>query len=498
MLQRRPFAFLLAPAFACALALGACGGSGDGPLDVAIVDSRENLLASGVRLSSGGQQMRAATFAGLVALDAQGEVVPALADRWIVTDDARSYIFRLRDGTWPDGSPLTAASVQASLQRAIDRLEGTSLGLDLHQIQEVRAMAGRVIEIRLSGVQPALLQMLAQPELTLAYRDERTGPMALDDRNGAITLSLRPPSERGLPEEEDWAKFTRPLVIHPASAQEATQMFDDGRIDVLLGGTLNALPLVDAGPLSRGTVRLDPAIGLFGLQVRRARGPLADEGVREGIAMALNRTALMAPFNVGGWTPTTRVVLPGLPDDPGLVAERWEEADLEQLRARASGRIAAWRAANDSGDAAALYPVTVAMEEGPGYDTLFAQLARQLRSIGLDLRRVEQRKDADLVLVDQVARYASPAWFLNQFHCSLRRSLCNSEADEIAGRAAAEGDPAERARLLAEAEAALTLANVYIPFGSPLRWSLVRGNVEGYAANPWAFHPLPDLAQIPR
>ena len=47
-------------------------------------------------------------------------------------------------------------------------------------------------------------------------------------------------------------------------------------------------------------------------------------------------------------------------------------------------------------------------------------------------------------------------------------------------------------------EAELTLANVYIPFGSPVRFSLVRGDVEGFAANAWAFHPLPALAVIPR
>jgi peptide/nickel transport system substrate-binding protein/oligopeptide transport system substrate-binding protein len=41
-------------------------------------------------------------------------------------------------------------------------------------------------------------------------------------------------------------------------------------------------------------------------------------------------------------------------------------------------------------------------------------------------------------------------------------------------------------------------ANVYIPIGAPLRWSMVRSNVDGYAANAWAWHPLPDMATIPK
>ena len=138
------------------------------------------------------------------------------------------------------------------------------------------------------------------------------------------------------------------------------------------------------------------------------------------------------------------------------------------------------------------------MERGPGLDILFRQLASQLATIGVTLERVEESRGADLVLVDRVARYAEPRWFLNQFNCSLRQGLCSSEADALVAESIAQTDPAQKATLLAQAEAELTLANVYIPFGSPLRFSLVRGDVEGFAANPWAFHPLPAFAVIPR
>src|SRR6478735_2436660 len=162
-----------------ALAVAGCGRS-DGAVEVAIIDTPEQLFGSGVRLSSGAQHLRAATGAGLVALDAQGEVIPALADRWIVTDDGRSFIFRLRDGTWPDGRELTAESARAALVEAIRRLRGTSLGLDLKPIDEVRAMAGRVVEIRLSSPVPMLLQLLAQPELVLVRGANPDGAVSGD------------------------------------------------------------------------------------------------------------------------------------------------------------------------------------------------------------------------------------------------------------------------------------------------------------------------------
>src|SRR5690554_3646052 len=187
-----------------ALALAGCSRGNDGALEVAFIDSAENLFDTGLRLSSPAQHLRAATESGLVALNAQGEVVPALADRWIVTDDGRSFIFRLRESTWADGSALTAESVRAELRSAIRALRGTALGLDLAPIEEVRAMAGRVVEIRLSAPVPMLLQLLAQPELALSPgRSGDTGgsgPMLMKRDGSTAVLTMKPPEDRGIPE----------------------------------------------------------------------------------------------------------------------------------------------------------------------------------------------------------------------------------------------------------------------------------------------------------
>ena len=87
-----------------ALATWSCGPSGGGgPVEVAVIGAPDDPFEQGVRLSPAAQHMRAATREGLVALDPVGQVVPAIAERWIVTEDGLSYIFRLRDSTWPGG-----------------------------------------------------------------------------------------------------------------------------------------------------------------------------------------------------------------------------------------------------------------------------------------------------------------------------------------------------------------------------------------------------------
>lgn len=486
----------LSLAFPAALMLAGCGRGNDGALQVDFIDSPEGLFADGIRLSPGAQHLRAATDAGLVAFNAQGEVVPALADRWIVTDDGRSFIFRLREGDWPDGSDLTAESARTALRRSIRALDGTSLGLDLAPISEVRAMAGRVVEIRLSSPVPTLLQILAQPELALTRggNGEGTGEMRLARDGDLASLTMKPPAERGIPEEQDWQSFVREIELRPSSAEAAIARFDRGDVDVVLGGQIGSLPLVDTGPLSRGTVRLEPAIGLFGLLVQRERGLLATDPGREAFAMAIDRPALIAPFNIGGWVPTTRISAPGLPGDTRIVPERWGERTIEENRAIAAARVAAWRAANGGEEAR----LTVSLVRAPGLDALFLELARQLATVGIILDRAPPGRPADLDLIDRVARYAEPRWFLNQFNCRLRHGLCEAEVDDLMREAVKQPDRVERDRLLAQAEARLMQSNVYIPFGSPLRFSLVRSNVDGFVANQWAFHPLPALAQIPR
>lgn len=485
--------FQLCICVAASLFLSACGAGGsDTEVDVAFIGSSGELFETGLRLAPAGQQIRSATAEGLVSLNQAGEVVPALAERWIVTEDGLSYIFRLRNAEWADGTALTSNSVRDALQRNLGALRGTSLGLDLSKIAEIRAMTGRVVEVRLESPMPEFLQLLAQPELGLRRGRQGVGPMKLTRQGDVALLDSIPPELRGLPAEEEWEERTRTIRVQALPAEQAVEAFDSGAVDAVFNGTLASLPLADTGALSRGTVRLDAALGLLGLQVVSDRGLLATPSGREAIALAIDRPNLLQPFNIGGWIPTTRIVAPDLPGDQGNVGERWEGLSLEQRQAEAARRISAAARSKDFSRT-----LTIAMPVGPGSDLLLRELSEDLAVVGLTLTRSSGNAAPDLRLVDRLARYADARWFLNQFNCTLKRGLCSSEADELLRQAERTSDPAATGALLAEAEANLTASNAYIPIGAPIRWSLVRGGVSGFSENRWGMHPLFPLALRP-
>ncbi|MFZ1742528.1 MAG: ABC transporter substrate-binding protein [Pontixanthobacter sp.] len=476
------------------LLLSACSPSADDNLTrVAFIGTPTDMAANGVRLSVAGQHLRAASAEGLVGLNERGEIVPALAERWIVTDDGMSYIFRLRNGDWPDGTQLSGENVRSALERNLEQLRGTSLGLDLAIISDIRAMTGRVVEIRLKSPMPQFLQLLSQPELGLRRNGKGTGPMAAKVSGKQAKLDVLADGRNGLNPGDDAAEKFRQILILSLSAEEATAAFENDEVDAVFNGRLLSLPLADTGPLARGTVRLDVVVGLFGLQVKNSKGILADPARRAALSMAIERETLLDSFGVGGWIPSSGIVPAGLPSEPVEVQQPWAEFALLDRQAEARRRISSWKNGEGKGKA----NLTLALPRMPGSNQLFMALKEDFDEVGITLVRVGPDDPADLQLIDRLARYGDARWFLNQFNCSLKRGPCSAEADALVQTAITETDPVKRGQILAEAERALLQSNIYIPLGAPVRWSLIRGGIDGFSENASGVHPLFPLAMRP-
>ena len=66
-------------------------------------------------------------YDGLVTVDGDGNLVPQLAESWVVSDDAKEVVFTLRaDATFSDGSPVQASDVVYSFERLLRIGQGPS------------------------------------------------------------------------------------------------------------------------------------------------------------------------------------------------------------------------------------------------------------------------------------------------------------------------------------------------------------------------------------
>ena len=116
MLGRR----ILCAALIAAIALtGGCGGADRGPIRISAIGSPPHLLNPNLRpLDPPAAMLAEASAQGLVRFDAAGEIEPALAQSWIVSDDGLRYTFRLRRAAWVDGgSRVTAAPADSASTR---------------------------------------------------------------------------------------------------------------------------------------------------------------------------------------------------------------------------------------------------------------------------------------------------------------------------------------------------------------------------------------------
>ncbi len=476
------------PLIALLLTVSACGPEGqrkdDTPVVVsAIGDTRLLVDPSDAPVDDAQAVALASTAQGLVRFDGNGQIEPALAERWNVFDDARSYIFRLGDATWPDGQPVTAGEIVRTLQRAVTANRHSRLAPYLAVIDEIVEMTPQVIEVRLKSPRPDLLNLFAQPELAV-FRPRSfagSGPFRIvaGKRDGLLLRPAETPGDdpKAPPAPHDYVR------LRGETAAAAIARFRAAASDLVLGGTLVDWPIIDAAGIAPENIRLDPAVGLFGLAVLHREGFLSTPQNRAAIAMAIDRAALTAAI-APDWSPA-ETVLPAKLDSAAPPAPgSWMTVPTEQRRALASQRVREWQAVHRGP-----VEIRIALPGGPGGTLLWGHLASTMIAIGITPVRVGLGDPrADLSLVDQVAPYDSGRWFLDQA-CQ----ACSDDAATLIAAARDAPDLYNRTHRIAEADAMLASEVSFIPIAQPLRWSIVALRLVNWQGNARAWHPLNHL-----
>lgn len=423
---------------------------------------------------------------GLVRFDPSGQIVPGLAERWNVSDDGLSYIFRLQSAEWPNGNKITAEQVARILRRQIAGRSKNLLKGSLGAVDEIVAMTDRVIEIRLKSARPDLLQLLAQPEFALVRNSSGSGPFRVSDDGNAETLGL----VRTITDEDEETSIEEEVRLGGNPADEAVRAFLKGDVDLVLGGTFDDLPYARVDGVPKSALRFDPAAGLFGLVPARASGPAADLETRRLISQAIDRQALIDALNVPGLLPRATLLEPGLDGLAAPTPPEWAAIPIEERRAELTAR--ANRLFGDLERPA----LRIALADSPGAKIMLNRIATDLGALGISVEAARPGQIADFKLIDAVAPSTSAAWYLRQFRCD-EVPVCDEGADELLEGARAATVAAQRNALLAQAAQTMDEQQLFIALTAPIRWSLVSDRVQGFVTNRFAHHTLAALGQRP-
>jgi peptide/nickel transport system substrate-binding protein len=476
-----PARALLATGLLAILALAGCGQPETGPIEVSAIGSPPALVdPNRVPLEAPSAFFTEAVAQGLVRFNAEGDIEPALAQSWIISDDGLTYTFRLRRTNWLDGGRVTAQQVAARLRAALARNSRNPLKPVLGAVAEIVAMTDEVVVINLRGPRPNFLQLLAHPELAIVQGRAGTGPYRLAAYdNGVARLQIL----RG--EDDEAPADSPPILLRGEPAMRAIARFADGRRILVLGGTAGDLPYARAANPPGNALVFDNVSGLFGLSFNPRGGPLISAALRQALSMAIDRQALATALNVPGLAPRTSLVPAGVQDLPNVAQPDWANMSQAQRQSEARRLLAELALP-------ARLTLRVAMPDGPGYRTIFAYLRHDWRLIGVEAVLARPGEAADLIFIDEVAPANLGSWYLRHFTCEAS-GICDPAADKALQDARLAAAAGERQNQLARADGIFARATPFIPLTMPVRWSLVPGRLDGFRPNPFARHPAVNL-----
>jgi peptide/nickel transport system substrate-binding protein len=341
-------------------------------------------------------------FEGLTRIGPSGEVLPALADSWAISDDGRTYTFKLRSTVkFHDGTDFDAEDVKFSLDRA-RAVDSTNAQKALFAaIDTVEVVDPVTVKVTLKQPQGSFLYnlgwgdaVIVAPESAATNKEKPvgTGPFKFDNwaKGSAITI-VRNPDYWGEPVALDRAEFR---IVPDAASQ----------IPALLSGDIQAIPnasIGDALPQMQSDPRFKVVLGSTEgetiLSTNNKKPPFDKLEVRQAIAHAIDRKAIIDGASSGIGTPIGSHFSPAnkayvdltgtYPHDLAKAKELLKQAGLE----------------NGFSATLKLPPVPYARDGGQ-------IIASQLRDVGIDLqiipvewadwlKQVFTDKDYDLSIV---------------------------------------------------------------------------------------------------
>jgi peptide/nickel transport system substrate-binding protein len=282
----------------------------------------------------------------LIRVAADGvSLEPGLAEKWEISDDFLTYTFTLRDTTWHDGSPVTAADAAFSINRAATDDTSTWKSM-ITVIKSVEAKDDKTLVITLNSVWAPFEADLALFACSIipkaAFESQKqalfdkpigTGPFMFDSWNKGSEIVLKKNPNYWDPGKPhlDELHF---MVLTDANARML--QFQGGDLDIVTAVPYSQIESLKANPdvvvLQDSVARTDYVM------INNGREPWDDKNLRQAINYAIDKDTLLANvlFGNGKMANTFLPLMAGHTDD--VVGYPFDLDKAKELVAQSKGK----------------------------------------------------------------------------------------------------------------------------------------------------------------
>ena len=456
-------------------------------------------------------------FSGLVKLTGESEnpITTDLAESYTVTDDSKTYTFKLRDDLqFNDGSPLTATDFKWSWERAaapetespiVDEFLGDIVGVQAIIDGEATTADGievideQTLRVTIDEPKPYFIAKLTYPIAFVVKADNviaggdnwtddpvGTGPFVLKDYSIGERMILSK-------NEHYWGDSAYLDEVHFLLAGgSAMAMYENDEIDITGIGLADLERVTDpAEEISQDVVEVPPSFSTSYIGFNAEEPPFDDVHFRRALNFAVDKQLVANAVFSDLVRPATGVIPPGFvgfnPDLEGL------EFDVDKAQEEL--------AMSEYADEATRPRIVITLPGTGGSPSLTAEVVADMwrRNLGIEveIQQVEwatflqdlHRNRLQAFSLAWQADYPDPHTFVDVLFrtgSSINNTnYSNAEVDELLAQANVEPDPARRIELYQQAEEIIVEEAAWLP----LWWGvegkrLVKQHVKGMTFPP--------------
>jgi oligopeptide transport system substrate-binding protein len=463
-------------------------------------------------------------FEGLVMQDNKAALIPGVAESWTVSDDGKTYTFKLRaNAMWSDGSPVTAedfvysfrrledpatAAEYASMLYPIVNAEEVNTGKAKPEDMGVKAIDATTLEVTLKAPTPYFLEMLTHQATYPVSKAsiEKDGADWIKPgklvSNGAFTLAEWVPNDHMKlvknPKFHDAANVKIDVVnfIPTEDRSSAMKRFEAGELD-----SYDDLPteqLTDLKAKFGDQIRIAPYLGTYYYAIKTDKAPWDNVELRNAVSMAIDRDFLAEKVWSNSMFPGYSMVPPGI---EGYTSAMASFADKSQID-REEDAVKILEKLGYGPDKPLKMEIRYNTSEN--HKNTAVAIQEQLKPLGIEVTllntdtkthygHLEQKGDYDVARAGWIADYQDPETFLGISRKASGNNYSNYDSpkyeEAMDKAAAAGGNPQERLKLLSEAERILIDEVGNIPLLYYSFHNIVSPKLAGFDDNVMDVHP---------